>query len=311
MKRSLLIFFFACSAIGLTAQITITNATFPVVGDTLKTVTDLSTGNIMITAAGPSQSWDYKSLDGRTRSDYVFKDAKDGNASAFFPNATLVLEVFPIGERYFRVNADEIVEVGINGTDPITGGIPIIGRYTTPLVYQRAPLNYLDQNQTNGEFDVRMAYDDIPDTILSMLPFPIAPDSLRIRLFFDRQDDVDAYGSMHIDAGSFDVLREKRFEVRDPRIEAKTGNLGWLDVTDAIRAALPDSFNINKDTVISYNFVSNDSKEPIAVVFMLDENTIDRIEYKRGMMTSSDRLSGFEHPNMFVYPQSKFWKNTV
>ena len=86
-----MIFTLLVASFGLTAQITITNATFPVAGDSLKTATDLTPDGIVMTPPGGPQTWDFSALYPDTRQVDVFQPASAGTSSANFPGAELVV----------------------------------------------------------------------------------------------------------------------------------------------------------------------------------------------------------------------------
>ena len=91
-------------------------------------------------------------------------------------------------------------------------------------------------------------------------------DSMRYRVATNSIEAVDAYGMMHIPGGSFDVLREKRTQYTETRIDCKIPPLGWLDLTnEAIQAGF---YGLGVDTSVTYTFYNDHSKEPIAIVTM-------------------------------------------
>lgn len=85
----LLCLFWMGLLIPLKAQITITNAVFPAVGDILHYATDNEPVGIVITPPGGGQQWDFTSLQPRLTWQQVFQDARDGADYESFPAATL------------------------------------------------------------------------------------------------------------------------------------------------------------------------------------------------------------------------------
>ncbi|HXR81227.1 MAG TPA: T9SS type A sorting domain-containing protein, partial [Saprospiraceae bacterium] len=116
----------------------------------------------------------------------------------------------------------------------------------------------------NSSFNLAIAVADLPSGILDSLGVPTGLfDSIRIRLTIDRTDFVDAFGTCAIPGGTYDVLRVKRTDYQDMHLEIHIPFLGWQDVTDLLGAA-----GFGADTTITYNFLSNTAKEPIAVLTM-------------------------------------------
>lgn len=278
-------------------QITITNSVFPKAGDTLVTEIDVAPDGIMVTAPGPDQQWMFDRLNGLFSASAEVKDASEGSVAQEFPSADLVL-VFDTGiERYYRVRADRIEEIGYTGIDPVFSVIQLIAYYKQPYIIQRAPLNYGDMNMSTSELLFPYAYDDLPDSITSQFPLPISPDSVRLVLRVDREDQVDAWGTLEIPGGTYNVLREKRVEVRNSAVEAKViGFGGWFDITSTIQTILPDSAVLENDTLISYNFFSDMSTEPIAVVTTSPEDEVIRVDFKSNDKTGTPVFTPSQGP---------------
>ncbi|MEM8908672.1 MAG: hypothetical protein AAGD05_12555, partial [Bacteroidota bacterium] len=123
MKRQVLyiLLFFLGQA---QAQITLTNAYFPQVGDTLRTAID-AMPNVSITPPGGNQTWDYSILQGLNVVN-VIRPASDGANSDQFPNADLLLPVgqgAEGGETYANLSDNEYQLVGYAGPDPANLGI--------------------------------------------------------------------------------------------------------------------------------------------------------------------------------------------
>ncbi|MBK9018412.1 MAG: hypothetical protein IPM82_32630 [Saprospiraceae bacterium] len=85
----------------LSAQITVTTATFPVAGDTLKTATDLNPDGIVITPPGRPATWDFTRPGSNLSSPSpCFRAASEGSAFADFSSA----ELFSVGAGGTRRN---------------------------------------------------------------------------------------------------------------------------------------------------------------------------------------------------------------
>ena len=116
--------------------------------------------------------------------------------------------------------------------------------------------------------------------------------------------NVDAWGSMAIPEGTFEVLRERRFEENDTRLEAKIGFLDWTDVTDLL-GNLGGMGVFGVDTTITYRFLSDVSKEPIAIATVdnNDETVVTAVQYKSSDITlSSNAVRDTGKPGVFAYP---------
>lgn len=258
-----LIFFIGLAPL-VRAQITITNAVFPVEGDTLHYAFDNQPGGInALTPPGGNQEWDFSSLQASLTWDQVFVSPQTGVAQAAYPGATLLYT--PLNsdvEAYLNVTNDKVSLLGFYGDDPIGLGLNLVTMYNPPIVQARQPVNFFDINQISSGLLLPFSSNLLPAEILNQLP--VTPDSLRIRLAINRLDVVDGWGDLSIPGGVFEVLREKRTEYRETRLDAKVPPLGWLDITDVAIQSLGIS-TLGVDTTVTLHFLNNQSKEPIAI----------------------------------------------
>jgi hypothetical protein len=297
MNRIISLIFFVALAGSLSAQITVTNAAFPAAGDTLRVAFDTTSAGIVITPPGGGQTWNFSALTAAFTRTSVVKPASAGENAAAFPSATLVLEG-QNGDSYYRVTPSVYELIGFDGNDPAGLGVPVITAFNPPIQERRSPLNFFDINTANGALLVPFAANQLPQAILNLLP--IVPDSIRIRLNSNRTDLVDGWGTLTIPGGTYDVLRERRTQYSDTRVEVKIGVFPWTDVTALI--PLPD-VGLGRDTTLTYNFFSNTAKEPIAIV-TADHVTgqVLSVEYKfNGIISSSNELPE-ANKSVIAYP---------
>ncbi len=280
-------------------QITITNATFPAEGDTLKTATDNTPDGVMITAPGGPYTWDFSMLNSDSKLTTVFQNASAGMASASYPNADLVVIGEAGGETYYQSTATAFRNLGISGSD-ILGGFMLDAdlKFVPPLQERNAPLDYPSVSNTASNLAFTLALSSLPDGILDSLGFPSGlVDSIRIKLTIARADFVDAYGTLAIPGGTYDVLRSKRTDYTDMRIEVLTF-LGWQDVTNLLPI---DGFG--RDTTISYHFINDVEKEPIAVASMDSTGMVaTAVDFKDNGVTSAVEIIRPTIADIVVYP---------
>lgn len=303
MKKLVLFIAGLFCAIAIQAQITVTNAMFPQVGDTLYTAIDNMPNGITITAPGGPQSWNFAGLQAPFTRQTIVRAASTGSAAGLFPSADALLSLGNTGEGYFNITNSRFELVGFSGTDPIGQGVQVQARYNPAEVYRRAPMNAFDVNPAQSALLVAFAADDLPTAILDLLP--ITPDSLRIRISTNRTDIVDAWGTLTIPGGIYDVLREKRTEYRDVRLDIKVGFFAWQDITDIViqLAGIEGIAELGKDTTVTYNFFSNEAKEPIAVVTMNNAQTApEMVEYKAKEVVSNVQNTSGLKPSVYAFP---------
>ncbi|MCB0569226.1 MAG: T9SS type A sorting domain-containing protein [Phaeodactylibacter sp.] len=245
----------------LTAQVTITNAVFPVVGDTLFFVIDNQPQGIVMTAPDfSSQQWDFSNLQASATWQQIFQLPQNGPDYGAFPSANLLYQT-PAGnvDVYANVSGSQVSLLGLSGPDPLLLGIDLVAHFNPPIVQSRAPVNFFDGNLTSSGFLVPF----LPALLPGVGLLPINADSMRIRVSISRLDAVDAWGTLAIPGGTFDVLRQKSTEYLEKRLDAKIQPLGWLDVTDIAIQYL--GLDLGVDTTYTFQFLNSQSKEPIAV----------------------------------------------
>ncbi len=281
MKKNLFIasFLFANS---LLAQPTISNSYFPSVGDSLRfgVANNATTAFLRMGAAGGNQTWRFNFLRSATPDQASYTEgyaAPDSATLAAFPGADLVRNLTTTGQKeVYNKTTTRFELLGYQGFNLAGLTLPVRAYFNQAVLERRAPLVFNTTNNNASSYSIAFASDLIPDTIWTSLR--IRPDSVRIRFQTTRNDRTDAWGQLLIPGGSYEVLRERRFEVTETKIEAKVANLIWLDLTTLILQGNRPP----KDTTLSYYFWSNAAKEPIAMVqFRNETDTVpSRVEYK-------------------------------
>ncbi len=273
------------TTVGAHAQITVTNATFPAAGDTLRIATDFAPAGLTVTGPGGPYTWDYSSLKPTTRDTIIFQPASNGSASASFPTADLMTISEGGTETYYDVTSTVFASLGFSGDD---GGanLPFATTlvFNPPLPERHAPLTFPNVFASQTAFGFSIATSELPGGLLDSLGIGGGfLDSIRLRITINRNDFVDAYGTVIIPGGTYQVLREKRTDISDARLEIHIPFLGWQDVTQLIPFE-----GFGRDTSVSYNFISNTEKEPIAVLTMDSTGVIvEEAVYKDNGIASS------------------------
>ncbi len=285
-------------------QTTITDASLPAIGDTLFISVDNLPTNIDVLPEIGQHSWDFSNLQAPFVLNRVVKDATEGAAFDKFPTATFLIESGgTVGDAYYRINNGDMELLGYGGSDQLNLGIDFDLKYSTPYPERVTPLQYEDENQVSTDISYTFDPTDLPVNIFEGLP--ITPDSMRIRITFDRSSLVDGWGSLTIPGGVYDVLREKRVEVRETRIDALVGFFGWQDVTDIVLASLPADqipAGLRSATTTQYYFLSNEEKEVIALVTMDSLGlTPINVDFKSGLI-NSHRLIANPKPGVYATP---------
>lgn len=305
MNKQLLTLVLALLLAPLTAQITLTDAYFPVAGDTLRSNTADSAYAVTIDvgAAGANQAFYFGTPTvANERSEAVTSVA--GNDT--FPEATLRIQTTPTTESYYRVTDTNFDLVGLNTGLPLLESFTIVQPVSPARPVRRAPLAYLDEFQVQTANSVTISPDSIPAEALELIGNALsAVDSLRITTEVTRTDVVDAWGTARLGDNFYDVLRERRRESVFIRVETKIGFLPFTDVTGTISVLSPQvaQFIGQQPVTVTYLYWNDESKEPIAEIATREEDgSIFNMNYKRILTSTSVAAPGLRLTDMTVFP---------
>lgn len=289
-----IVFFIYCH---VSAQISLNSTYFPSAGDTLRIAIDTTALGVTVSGPGGGQTWDFSALTPAIVRSISYKPASEGQNAASFPAANLVAPGGVNGENYYRSTGAVFELIGFVGGAPIGFPLNVNTTFNPPVLERRAPLNFFDINQTNSALLVPFSASQLPPELLALLPF--APDSIRLRVASNRVDVVDGWGTLSIPGGTYNVLRERRTQYSDTRLDIKIGPLPWTDITALV--PIPGAA-LGRDTSLTYHFFSNQAKEAIAVV-TADHITqsVESVQYKfNGVSSASEHQAST--PTFLLFP---------
>jgi len=290
------------------SQITVTNTTFPAIGDTLKTrTTSNPSSTINVGTNNGPQTWNFNFLNsGGFVSEEIYVSPSLGTQSAAFPTSNLMILTEDGQEQYLRSTATKLEALGFAGEN---GFLPtnIAVKYTDRPVLRIAPLNFISTNNSTGKFNIDIGTDILPDSLLAGLPFTI--DSIRIQFSGNTSGLVDGYGSLLIQNKTFDVLREKSTSTTKTTLFIKfLGN--WIDPTPFLGGEIPGGFGdfLGSDTTIVYNFYTNTRKEVLVSAEYNTANEFQSVTFADvgGIISSSKDISIIHTLNLYPNPASEF-----
>ena len=289
-----------CLTHQVTAQITITNSVFPVVGDTFHYAFGNQPGaiNEIFTPPGGGQQWDLSNLQSTQLWNQIMKNPTTGTNSGSFPGASILYNPLnSSSEVYLQVTGTQVLDMGYFGLDELGLGLTLLFDKVPNLEQSWAPVNFFDIHQSSSNvltaFDAPIA----PPILLNLVP---TADSFRIRVTYQRVSTIDAYGALTIPGGTFDVLRKKQTEYKSTAVDVKVAPLGWIDIsTIGGQQILP----LGTDTITTFHFLNDVSKEAIAICTLnTAQNTVTGVQYKAlpppvATFTSTFNASLLAYPN--------------
>lgn len=283
-----------------TAQITIENAVFPVVGDTLHYAFGNQPGaiNQIFTPPGGGQQWDLSNLQPTQVWDQIIRNPQTGSAAASFPAASVLFNPLNSANQvYWQVTGNQVNDLGYYGLDELGLGLNLLFIKSPSLEQSWAPVNFFDIHQSASNvltaFDAPIA----PPVLINLVP---TADSFRIRVAYQRIGAIDAYGTLAIPGGTFEVLRKKQTEYKSTAVDVKVAPLGWIDIsTIGGQLILP----LGTDTITTFHFLNDVSKEAIAICTLnTAQNAVTNVQYKVvSPLTGTDHVVP-EKEQLSLYP---------
>lgn len=298
MSKWLIIACLFLSTIGF-GQITVGSNTFPVSGDTLRTIVDGMPEGIDLLTPGPNKNWVFTSLQAPFTQEMVFEDPSQGSKNV--PEASMVVKSGEVFERYYKSFGNKIEEIAYKTVDPITNQIEVFAYYVEPVLFRKAPMEYGYIFEHESKIPFTISTEIIPDTLLDMLP--IVPDSIRFILVTERKDSIDAWGTLELPAASFEVLREKSTIYTSTEIEAFVFG-AWIEVPNELID--PEGNLLQNDTTFSYQFYSNESKEIVASVNVDEDDNANSVTYKADDIKNNIPVIQPGETNIIIYPNPSY-----
>ena len=229
------------------AQITITQADFAVIGDTVLNANDtMPVASIMVGGAG-SQTWDFSALQVHAIDTTYFVDPASTGFASDFPTATIATDQ---GGFFGFLN--------VSSTEVIFEGFAVV---TPPLAAKFNPTQkMMEFPNTDGAY--------FQDTSAYRLTFSGAQfgiDSIALSHGSQVTYSVDGYGMVTTPAGTYDAIRGLTMDITVDSIFAKdpilTGGV-WVLVDPGILGAPNPEF----DTIYTYRWLANGMGSPVAEV---------------------------------------------
>ncbi|OAV44427.1 T9SS type A sorting domain-containing protein [Lewinella sp. 4G2] len=305
MKQCLLFLLLLVSAVSLSAQEELTANYFPVVGDTLRTTTADSAwaaGLDLQLEGGMDLSWDFSDPVPLVQG-LAPVTAPDDD---LFPAADLVITQNLFNRNYYRTTANALELVGTSTRVALLPDFGLDTPVSPAIAERRTGVSTGDAFDVGFDVVTTLSPDSIPAEALALLPEGALAfvDSIRLTVATTRTDVYDADGVVLLDETSYPVLREKRLQSAFISVEVRLPFVGYTDIA----AFLGDdaeglgAFLGQQDTVVTYLWWNNDSKEPIAEAQTSNEGDLISFQYKQALESTSTSGPFANQAEIMLYP---------
>lgn len=271
----------------LPAQIVLTEDYLPVAGDTLRYSRGGAVPGVDLQSSGADLSWDLGFPEVTGNFQQVISAAPD---DAPFAAADLVVQTDSFNQVYVSVDDGVYAIVGLSGELDVFPGYT----FTTPVnparPERRAPLAYGDTYTSTNTYQLVLSPDSLPTAVIEQYGSLLSGvDSIRLTARSEREDVVDAYGSLSLNGQTYDVLRERRTEILDNQIEFRIGILGYTNVTGLLLSADPTLAEVlgSQEPITTDYYWANGEKEAIATVTTDAGGTVTDFTFLRAEAVNS------------------------
>jgi hypothetical protein len=237
---------------------------------------DLNT--IEISAAGPDQFWDYFLLSDQSNDTLSILKVDETPYVEFFPQAEIALTSNFEKFYYESLEPEGVKIMGLSIINPIDTSVTIIP-YEFEGIALPFPLNYEDSYTFNYAFN---QYLSPQDGII-----PGSDDSTWIRSRVNIDIDVDAFGTLTVPAGTFEVLRLKQISEKTDSVYIFNELQEW------------EYFNIYNESSNTYLFYTKNIGASLLTITER-ENQVTALSFLKGFII--DQIINPEQQISKVYP---------
>lgn len=253
MKKIIALFLVMLSG-KLSAQVVITQSTFPTAGTTVSRGVDTTAREFDPGVAGTTNVWNYGGLNSDSTITYNFINPATTPYVSDYPQSNLSLEIAPDLYQYFKVDNAAAEELGFAGDGGSFGfsGVIFKFKFNQPLTLMPFPAQYGTNFVDSAYGEIRLAGSDVGQPAI---------DSVMLKRKVVRTGTFDASGSLTVNTENWqNALRYKKIEVSTDSAFVKI--LGtW---TDASGFGVPPTTN----TDLVYQWFVSGQNFPVLIANM-------------------------------------------
>ena len=267
----------------VTAQITLTSADMPAIGNKFVNAYDTLKSSVSVLTpggSGASVTWTYNTLPTSYRDTMAFVNPTSTPYSASFPTATLADSIYgTVGYTYFNSTVSSFSVVGI--VQSIQGNLAVAA--LNPSFVQ---LNF---TTAYGNTDGGTSTAHVPAFKIAYLTF----DSAKATVVIKYRDTIDAWGTLETPFynSSYSTLRQKHYELDIDSGYVHTTGGGW--------SYFPLISSATK--VFQYRWYTNGIGDRIAVMSMdTADKKVTSMQWYEGAPNSINEVS--QQHSTIIYP---------
>jgi hypothetical protein len=281
MKKISILLSFMFLAFASNAQITLTSASFPVLGDSLINGNDSLAIGISVGTAGANQTWNFATMANHYQDTSIIVSASSTPFPTSFPSASLALSSGG-SFAYLQKTATTTDIVGIAGN--FVGPMPMAINYTTPETVAKSGMTYMSNYTANGAYFIQLSGAAVGQATL---------DSVRLNVSNVITNNFDSWGSVTTPNGTFPCLRNSQLTVSTNVVDVKIPFIGW-------------QYNVNSTTNSNqvYLYMDDNSVNPVAQVNMDSTSaTVNNASYRLINLNPPYGINTIQTPSLFrVFP---------
>lgn len=301
MLKTTTLYFLLLASAAASAQISLTNAYFPVAGDTLKYGLAADGVEVDLLSPGPDRQWNFGTQLAVASDREVYSMAND----EVFTEADLVLDAGDSAKVFFNVTETSFEVIGLRGSVELFPGRVFNAPISPPRPERRAPLVFGNDYSTTTVNQLIVPRSDLPAAVIQQLGvLALGLDSIRLTSTSNRTSTVDGAGTLTINGQTYEVLREKRVETVTTKVEIRSQFLNYTDVTGTIQSLFPDSevFFGAEEPTTTYYFWAETEKEAIATVDVDESGEQTGLSFIEADSTNSTRGPQLNQSQVKVFP---------
>ena len=226
------------------AQITISNSSFPKVGDRIIMHNDTMLSSAVTPgSAGPNQTWNFTSILSGTQDTNTAIALSATPLSASYPGATIAINQGSGNTAFMKAGTTDLELLGFSG-DLMGTGTPLDIHFNPTQIVAKAGMTFGSTYTNTSGFKI-----SLPGSAVGQPTF----DSIRMNFTQRTYNNYDAWGTVTTATGTYNCLRNNTINVTKQVIDVKVPFLGW-------------QLGVNADSSASGTYLFLDNASALEVV---------------------------------------------